>query len=89
MSVGKTALLEGDFKARRMWANVQCSFLHKKQEDSSDNYHHKTLLGEGRTLCVATRQKESKLGGIASIDLQDNIPTRFMNIEVEAYMLIK
>ena len=89
MSVGETALLEGDFKARRIWANVQCSFLHKNQEDPSDKCHHKKLLEEGRTLYVSTRQKESKLGGIGSIDFQDNIPTRFMNIEVKAYMLIK
>ena len=39
--------------------NVQCCFLHKKQEDSSDKCHHNKLLGEGRTY-VAARQTESK-----------------------------
>ena len=60
-------------QAPRMCANVQCSFLHKKQEDSSDKCHRNKLLGEGRTLYVAARQKESKLGDIASIDFQDKL----------------
>ena len=53
-----------------MCANIQCFFLHKKQEDSSDKCRGNKLLGVGRTLYVAARQKESKLGEIASIDFQ-------------------
>ena len=60
-------------QAPRMRANVQCSFLHKKQEHSSDKCHHIKLLGEERTLYVAARQKESKLGELASIDFQDKL----------------
>ena len=51
-----------------MSANVQCSFLHKKEEDSSDKCHHNKLLGEERTLNVAGRQKKkSKLVDTESI----------------------
>ena len=56
-----------------MCANVQCSFLHKKQEDSSDNCHDNKLLGEGRTLYVAAKQKEGKLADIAGIDFEDKL----------------
>ena len=35
--------------------------------------HRNKLLGEGRTLYVATRQKESKLSDIASTDFQDKL----------------
>ena len=52
--------------------NVQCRFLHKKQEDSSDKCRDSKLLGEGRTY-VAARQNESKLGDTASIDFQDKL----------------
>ena len=47
-----------------MCANVECSFLHKKQEDFSDKCNHNKLLGERRTLYVVAREKESKLGEI-------------------------
>ena len=60
-------------QAPRMCANVQCPFLHKKQEDSSDKCHHNKLLGEGRTLYLPAGQKERKLGDIASIDFQDKL----------------
>ena len=56
-----------------MCANVQCSFLHKEHEDSPDKCHCNELLGEGKTLYVAARKKESKLGNIASIDFQDKL----------------
>ena len=56
-----------------MCANVQCSFSHKKQEDFSDKCHRNKLLGEGRILYVAARQKESKLGDIGSVDFQDKL----------------
>ena len=40
----------------------------------SDKCHHNKLLGEGRTLYVAAeRQKESQLGGIASIAFHDKL----------------
>ena len=39
--------------------------------DPSDKCYRNKLLGEGRTLYVATIQKESKVGDIARIDLQD------------------
>ena len=56
-----------------MCANVECSFLHKKQEDVSDKCNHNKLLGERRTLYIVAIEKESKLGDIASSDLQDKL----------------
>ena len=61
MLVGETTLMKGDFT--RMSANLQCSFLHKKQEGSSGKCHLNKLLGKGKALYVATRQKESLLQG--------------------------
>ena len=70
MLLGETILLEGDFTgSQNVCANVQCFFLHKKQ-DSLDKCHCNKLLGDGKTY-VAARQEESTLGDIASIDFQD------------------
>ena len=70
-----------------MSTNLQCSFLHKKEEGSSGKCHLNKLLGKGKALYVATRQKESllqgkkkvcykakrKLAGMAGFDFQDKL----------------
>ena len=41
-----------------MCANLQCSFLHEKQQDSLGKCHLNKLLVKGRALYVAVKQKE-------------------------------
>ena len=72
MSVGKMTCWREILQIPRMWAIVQCFFLHKKQEGSSDKCY-RNKLREGGSTYLAAGQKESKLHGIASTDFHNKL----------------
>ena len=72
MSAGKMTCWREILQIPRMWAIVQCFFLHKKQEGSSDKYYHNKLRERGSTY-LAAGQKESKLCAITSIDFHNKL----------------
>ena len=85
MSVGKMTCWREILQIPRMWAIVQCFFLHKKQEGSSDKCYRNKLREGGSTYLAAGQKKVSYMALQALTStisyILNSSPT---NIEVEA-----